>query len=90
MSIERMGGCKLAVIQRDNRGTHATVTGSRLFSFTQDAKGQPEGKLGDNKGTSEGHPGDTNHTDTLITQSTRRTKHTHNKATIEEVRPCLR
>jgi len=73
--------CKFRAFQRRNRGTHATLTGSRLFSITQGAKGQPEVHLGDNKGTSEVHPGHTNHTDTLITQSTRSTKHTHNKAT---------
>jgi len=85
MSIERLEKCKLAVFQGYNRGTLATLTGSTIFSITKDAKGHPEGKLGDNKGTPGGHLGDTNHTDTLITQSTRSTKHTHNKATIEEV-----
>ncbi len=77
--------CRHAVIQRGNRGTHATLTESTIFSMARNAEGQPEGHLGDNKGTSEGHLGDTNHTDTLITQSTRSTKHTHNKSIITRI-----
>ncbi len=86
VAMERLEKGKLAVFQGGNRGTLATLTGSTIFSITKDAKGHPEGKLGDNKGTPEGHLGDTNHTDTLITQSTMSTKHTHNKATIEELK----
>jgi len=59
------------------QGNTATLTGSRLFSITKDAKVQPEVHLGDNKGTSKVHPEDTNHTDTLITPSTMSTIHTH-------------
>ena len=66
------------------QGNTATLTGSMLFSITKDAKIQPEVHLGDNKGTSKVHPGDTNHTDTLITPSTMSTKHTHNRATVTE------
>ena len=84
---EKLGNCKLTVIQGDNRGTHATLTNTTLTSIANGAKGHPEIHLGDNKGTSKGHLGDTNHTDTLITQSTRSTKHTHNKSIIPRIPP---
>ena len=51
----RLEMCKLAVIQGGNRGTLATLTATTISSITNDAKGQPEGHLGDNKGTPEGH-----------------------------------
>jgi|GEM_PF-5300635 len=76
---------KPAVIQRGNKGTHASLTGSTIFSMAKAAKGQPEVHLGDNKGTSEVHPGHTNHTDTLITQNTMSTKYTHNKSIIPRI-----
>ena len=52
---ERLEKCNFAAFQGYNRGTPATLTDSTIFSITKDAKGQPEGKLRDNKGTSGGH-----------------------------------
>ena len=82
VSIIRLEECKFRAFQRGNRGTPATLTDSTIFSITNNDKVQPEVHLGDNKGTSEVHPGHTNHTDTLITPSTMSTKHTHNRTTL--------
>ena len=74
-----MKKCKLAVIQRGNKGTHASLTGSTIFSM---AKAMPMGQP-------EVHLGDSNHTDTLITPSTLITKHTHKKQNPSHLRAIL-
>gem|GEM_PF-2360303 len=78
MSIEWLEKCKLAVIQGDNRGTHATLTATTIFSITSKSG---TGTATTQQQTRNGQA-TTNHTDI---QNVLSTIHTHNRATIEEV-----
>ena len=70
-----------ATFRGTNKGTVVTHTDSRIFSLTAKSG---TGKATTQQRTRNGQ-GTTNHTDTLITQSTLSTKYTHNRANIEEV-----
>ena len=72
---------KIGAFEGASEGTVATLIDHSIFSITV----KTGAGAGADEGRARGERGATNHTDTLITQSTLSTKHTHNKATIEEI-----
>ncbi len=60
---QRLEKCGLAQFQGGNKGTRARLLNSRIFSLTQDQRGNPEDTLTGSKGATKGNQGGTTHTE---------------------------